>query len=224
MYAMHLILFFSYFHDPYHIAFNLTEGMKRDKKYKIASLSFALDIFLTLDIFIHLVTAYQTDVKEETDLFQIIKNYVLHGSFVLDVFSTIPMLILPQTSQWFFLKFLRFIHIQQVYGTISTAVQYILSRMSFDKSTTEKASTILDMVTYLFSAIHILGCLWIGIGFAVECSWLEAEGGGCNDGNKSVIPDRDNEIYIQAIYFIITTLTTLGYGDFKGYTSPEYLF
>jgi hypothetical protein len=53
---------------------------------------------------------------------------------------------------------------------------------------------------------------------------LEAEGGGCNDGNKTVIPERDNEIYIQAIYFIITTLTTLGYGDFKGYTSPEYLF
>ena len=83
---------------------------------------------------------------------------------------------------------------------------------------------ILDMVTYMASAIHILGCLWIGIGFAVECSWLEAEGGGCNDGNKAVDPSLDNELYIQSIYFIITTLTTLGYGDFKGYTPTEYLF
>lgn len=96
--------------------------------------------------------------------------------------------------------------------------------MNFDKSSTEKASMILDMVTYMASAIHILGCLWIGIGFAVECSWLEAEGGGCNDGNKAVNPDKDDELYIQSIYFIITTLTTLGYGDFKGYTPKEYLF
>jgi len=121
-YAIHLILFFGYFHDPYHIAFHLTEGMKRDTKYKIANLSFTLDIFLTLDIFIHLVTAYQTDIKEETDLFQIIKNYVLNDSFVFDVFSTIPMLILSQNTKWFFLKFLRFAHIKQVYGTISTGV------------------------------------------------------------------------------------------------------
>ena len=91
---------------------------------------------------------------------------------------------------------MRFVHIKQVYATISSGVQYILSRMSFDKSTTEKASMILDMVTYMASAIHILGCLWIGIGFAVECSWLEAGGGGCNDGNKIVNPSKDDEIYI----------------------------
>ena len=28
----------------------------------------------------------------------------------------------------------------------------------------------------------------------------------------------------MATYFIITTLTTVGYGDFKGYTPQEYLF
>ena len=91
---------------------------------------------------------------------------------------------------------MRFVHIKQVYATISSGVQYILSRMSFDKSTTAKASMILDMVTYMASAIHILGCLWIGIGFATECSWLEAGGGGCNDGNKIVNPSKDDEIYI----------------------------
>lgn len=154
----------------------------------------------------------------------IVKNYIVHDSFVFDTASTVPMLFIEPKSSWFFLKFLRFIHIKQVYGTISTGVQYILSRMNFDKSSTEKASMILDMVTYMASAIHILGCLWIGIGFAVECSWLEAGGGGCNDGNKAVNPDNDNELYIQSIYFVITTLTTLGYGDFKGYTTTEYLF
>jgi hypothetical protein len=31
-------------------------------------------------------------------------------------------------------------------------------------------------------------------------------------------------VYIRAVYYIITTLTTVGYGDFKGFTNNEYLF
>lgn len=27
-----------------------------------------------------------------------------------------------------------------------------------------------------------------------------------------------------AIYWVITTLTTVGYGDYKGYTKQEYIF
>jgi hypothetical protein len=30
--------------------------------------------------------------------------------------------------------------------------------------------------------------------------------------------------YIIAVYWVVTTLATVGYGDFKGYNSDEYLF
>jgi hypothetical protein len=31
-------------------------------------------------------------------------------------------------------------------------------------------------------------------------------------------------VYIRAVYFIITSLATVGYGDFKGSTTNEYMF
>lgn len=32
------------------------------------------------------------------------------------------------------------------------------------------------------------------------------------------------DLYISSIYWSITTLSTVGYGDFKGFTTTEYLY
>jgi len=32
------------------------------------------------------------------------------------------------------------------------------------------------------------------------------------------------DVYITSLYWVITTLTTVGYGDIKGLTYQEYLF
>ena len=32
------------------------------------------------------------------------------------------------------------------------------------------------------------------------------------------------KVYVSAVYWVITTLTTVGYGDYKGYTTSEYVF
>lgn len=45
----------------------------------------------------------------------------------------------------------------------------------------------------------------------------------CSKGTPVDITD-DSSVYITACYWVISTLTTVGYGDYKGYTSQEYGF
>jgi hypothetical protein len=115
---------------------------------------------------------------------------------------------------------------------ISLLVKGILSKMNLTKSMVEKSSYSFNLIIYMFSAIHILGCTWVYIGKTVECSWIK---GGCEDGGGTVVEVRDDKgvhdkpeerylQYITSLYWVITTLTTVGYGDYKGYTPEEYMF
>lgn len=83
------------------------------------------------------------------------------------------------------------------------------------------------MLLNLLIIIHILACIWSYIGIQIEFSWVD--GGPNSDSTKvatKVMYNRHNpkEIYIVAVYWVITTLTTVGYGDIVGFTDDEYLF
>ena len=52
-------------------------------------------------------------------------------------------------------------------------------------------------------------------------SWLDE---GCIGTSFRIDPNDQFTMYSTAIYWVITTLTTVGYGDYKGYTVTEYGF
>jgi hypothetical protein len=72
-----------------------------------------------------------------------------------------------------------------------------------------------------------MAIIWIWIGTFDEKSWVnvfiadEIEQTGQMDLSRN---DRRLEIYVNAFYFILTTITTVGYGDISGSTTYEYLF
>lgn len=103
----------------------------------------------------------------------------------------------------------------------------ILQTFGMTKAVVAKTNNILSMMVNMFSAIHILACIWVGIAKISECSWIEQGSDSENPvcGNGIPVDEENNTtVYVTAIYWVITTLTTVGYGDYKGYTPNEYTF
>ena len=69
------------------------------------------------------------------------------------------------------------------------------------------------MIFTVLYAQHILACMWIYIGIEDETrdGWYTP-----NLRNKET-----QEIYFQSFYFIVQTMTTVGYGDMSIITMTE---
>lgn len=71
-----------------------------------------------------------------------------------------------------------------------------------------------------------MACLWILIGYTDDDGWVN------NFINSIPVPPGEiitrkqywSDIYANAFYFILTTITTVGYGDLGGSTTIELLF
>ena len=64
----------------------------------------------------------------------------------------------------------------------------------------------------LVLSMHTIACVWLYMGNTFEGTWITKPGDGF--GHQDDVQSQ----YITSIYWTITTLTTVGYGDVKGYT------
>lgn len=94
---------------------------------------------------------------------------------------------------------------------------------SFMKTQSVKmASNLLCMIYMLVVISHIFGCFWSHIGF-----WRMHE---FNDGwivklTSDGIQEQDFwSVYVTSCYFVITTFSTIGYGDVIGKSNMENSF
>ena len=74
---------------------------------------------------------------------------------------------------------------------------------------------------------HIMACIWISIGRIDDDSWVNiflAKVRLERNDPSLISYDFQWEIYVNAFYFVMTTITTVGYGDFVGHTTYEYIF
>lgn len=60
--------------------------------------------------------------------------------------------------------------------------------------------------------IHFFACLWIYIG-ALDDSWMTEE--------QRLFENNIVELYLDALYFITTTMTSVGYGDTSAFSRTD---
>ena len=128
---------------------------------------------------------------------------------------------------WF--KILRYVHLSRFLQLLYLYLERIFLKIGIDKQIVDRLFYFITLILYLMYVVHFLACGWTLIGYLTPGSWISVAGLGVSDTGKGsdkpgFAQNSIEPVYIRAVYFIVTTLTTVGYGDFHGYTNNEYLF
>ena len=77
---------------------------------------------------------------------------------------------------------------------------------------------------------HLAACLWVYMGFLdrdlppeARESWIYVNELYGSDADGNANKGTNGDLYVFSLYWVFTTLTTVGYGDYAGGTTAEYL-
>ena len=120
----------------------------------------------------------------------------------------------------YYLKFLRYWYFPRALSILASAVEPLILRCNISKQARSNIQSVTAQFIMLYIVMHIIACAWIYVGERpVWGSWLR------NDNfNISQSYHDATTVYITSIYWVVTTLTTVGYGDIYGTTEEEFIF
>jgi hypothetical protein len=167
------------------------------------ALDMAWTIFFIIDIYLNFNTPYLTDGEWITDKSVIRKRY-LRSWFAMDLAATIPfdmLLIVLSVSQPWILSATRLIRIFRVFRL------FRLTDVVINLSTHGKESLVTDVVLDANAQMKItLLFFWGIIGLnGIACGWLLI--------SPQYLVGNFVTDYIMGLYWTVTTLTTVGYGE-----------
>ena len=220
-----ILLFSSLFYFviiPYFLSTNFTI-LKENKSCRIILIS--IDIIYIIDLIINFFRAYQTyDEHLIRRTRKIFKHYIKTW-FLCDFIQAIPyfsiFLLLGKNSNksseinvmYYILLLIKIIKVYKMINDNST-ITYISEIMTKNETIDDHGGIIITTLLTLF-ILNLTTCLFIFIGFNSYPNWIFK----LNIQDNSYI-----NIYLTSVYFIIVTITTVGYGDITGDSMPEILF
>ena len=189
----------------------------------------SIDFVFFLDVLINFNSVIYS--KNEVLIFNrwIIAKEYLKSWFIIDFLSCLPIEYLDQTSSTSSSKynqFLRILKVSKVYRFIR--IVRLLKLLKYFRVHIMQSSFMQDYLKYttrklcifviaLTLIVHNLGCIWFYIG-SIETgnlAWIYAS-------KIEDLPLKDK--YIASIYYVFSTLTTVGYGDIVPTTNTEKIF
>ena len=216
------------------ISYQITEECfcPQDKNKFKTFIDFLLDILFIFDLVIHFFAETYTETDKLIQNRNKIINIYLRGWFFFDFLTAIPINIIYYyycksyhnqichtyernsiANTLVLLKFLKAIKIFKMPASKKNQFITLLTEYASDESS-EKVNLTIELLLVIFG-LHILSCIHIFIGKHTYPGWIYAN----NFQDYSI-----SNLYMISIYYLITTMTTVGYGDIASDSFVEIIF
>lgn len=138
----------------------------------------------------------------------------LKSEFLIDLIATVPTIILHQNYQVFSLRILHSHELSKSQYSLTVLLEKLFPN---SRITRINIGSIIKFGYSILLGVHYIVCLWIWIGdkylmHDLSNPWMIQNPG--LDGQS---------MYFFVAYWVFTIITTVGYGDFVGNTTAEYL-
>ncbi|TNV85871.1 hypothetical protein FGO68_gene14280 [Halteria grandinella] len=217
-----LIIIMSCFLTPVYLAF---PDLQTDN---MQILDQSMNLLFLIDIILSFISArYDSEHQIIDNPCVISKNYLCTW-FLVDLSSVIPFELLFSFGS--FNKITRFTRLGKLYKLLRMTKIMRVLRISKIKnkevrnlSEIIKISAATERFIYLIITFtvmqHVVACLWIFVAKmdddSSKANWIYI---------KDMVDENDQDVYVTALYFTVTTLVTVGYGDITPQSSQEKIF
>ena len=230
-----LITFYYLVYNPYYIS-SYTKYTPPDDFTFNEILNIIMEFILIFDFFLQFIRAYydfdDNLIKNNKKIFY---NYI-NNWFLFDFICVIPFFTLFKFYQkdifkseykticryyceannlLYILTFLKMFKIMKIISRNENKFITLLDTNLSEYKFFNDWGNLIVQIVLSFIFLHVSACIHILVGRNSYPNWII---------QNNISEDNYSTVYIASFYFIIATITSVGYGDISGYSRKEHIF